>query len=452
MSISKIRRQIFDPLYSLVTGSPKVKYWKELEKTQFLPEDQLREKQWSRMKELLNYVFENNKFYRQRFEQAGIIPEDIQNADDIVRIPILKKDEIRKHTDSMITKGYHKDQLKEFKTGGSTGTSLKLYITEECSELRNGCARRHDRWSGWEVGEPIAAVWGNPKLPYSLKEKIKNFLISPMIYLDTININNESIKNFAEEWDRIRPTLIFGHAHSIFILGLYIKKLSIKNIRPKGIISSSMMLFQNERDLIEQVFKTKVIDRYGCEEVSLIASECEKHEGMHLNIDHNFIEFIKADGNYARPGEEGKIVVTDLINKAMPFIRYQVGDIGIPSSHKCSCERGFPLMENVTGRVADFLIKKDGSHVAGVSLIEKTLTLIPGIVQMQIIQESINRFLINIVKNSSFSDDNKVILLKQFKRVFGDDIEISLSFNEKILPEKSGKYRFSISKVRNGFY
>jgi phenylacetate-CoA ligase len=451
MSLSQIRKTIFDPLHSWVSGSPKVKYWKELEKSQFLPEEHLRELQWSRLKEMLTYIFENNNFYRQRFDRAGIEPADIQTVDDMVKIPVLKKDEIRQYTDLMISNGYRKDQLMEFKTGGSTGTSIKLYITEECSELRNAVARRHDRWSGWEIGEPIAAVWGNPILRDGLKGKIKSWVLSPIIYLDTMHVSNDSVKKFAAEWERCRPTLIFGHAHSIYILALYVTKLAIKNIQPKAIISTSMMLMPHERKIIEDVFQIKVTDRYGCEEVSLISSECEKHNGMHLNIEHLFIEFIKADGTYAKRGEEGTIIVTDLLNRAMPFIRYRVEDIGVPLWEKCQCGRGLPLMGKVKGRVADFLVKKDGGIVAGISLIERTLTAISGIDQLQIVQESIDDILLKVVKHFEFNIESETALLDEFHTVFGRDTQIRIEFVRRIEPEKSGKYRFSISRIANNY-
>ena len=121
-----------------------------------------------------------------------------------------------------------------------------------------------------------------------------------------------------------------------------------------------MMLLSNERRKIENVFGIKVTDRYGCEEVGLIASECEEHSGMHLNIEHLFVEFVKNDGFLADPGELGKIVLTDLTNRAMPLIRYQVEDVGVATDRKCACGRGLPIMSSVIGRVADFLIKNDG--------------------------------------------------------------------------------------------
>lgn len=445
--LSPLRRGIFEPLVYLKNGSPFRQYWGELEETQYLPESSLRGAQWKKLESLLKYVWENNTFYRSRFEEAGITPDMIRSPDDLSRIPILTKEEIRQNTPHMISCGIEKSELMQFKTGGSTGKSLDIYLTEECSELRNACARRHDRWTGWEVGEPIAAVWGNPYLPVSIKEKLKNWFLTPLIYLDTMNVTEMAVINFASEWNRVKPTLLYGHAHSIYILAQFVCKLGLTNIRPRGILSTSMMLLPHERKVIEDVFGIKVTDRYGCEEVSLIASECEKHDGMHLNIEHLFIEFIKDDGGYAASGEPGRIVVTDLMNRAMPFIRYQIEDVGVPTGRQCSCGRGLPLIESVAGRVADFLVKKDGTRIAGISLIENTLTRIAGIDQMQIVQESLDQLHLNLVVSAYFGKNQEDELVSYFNDLFGNDIKVDIDLTDAIAPERNGKYRFSICKV-----
>jgi len=424
-------------------------YWRELEKTQYLSQTELLSRQWERMNTIIRFSYDNNMFYRKRFDRAGLHPDSIQTSADLAKIPILTKNEIQNNADEMISRGFKKDDLFQYKTGGSTGKSLVIYMTEDCSEMRNACARRHDRWSGWEVGEHIGAVWGNPAIPQNLREKMKSWLVAPCIYLDTMSVSDEAVLDFALRWRKAKPSLLYGHAHSLYVLALYARELGIDTIRPRGIISTSMMLMPHERKVIEEVFGVKVFDRYGCEEVSLIASECEAHNGMHLNIEHLHIEFIRDDGKHADPGEPGKIVVTDLMNQAMPFIRYRVEDVGVPMSGMCPCGRGLPLMKEVVGRTADFLVKKDGTRVAGVSLIENTLTRLPGIGQMQIVQESLDRIVINIVRGSGYEDSAGQALEKYFHDLFGHDVKVDLVQTNEIKPEPSGKYRFSICKLNS---
>ncbi len=442
--ISSIRRNFFEPLYLGRAKSPKLGYWKRLEDSQYLSRTTLEKIQWQRLQSLWAFVWKHNAFHRKRFIDAQLTEKSLQAPEDIKVLPFLTKKEIRTNIREMISTPHAGDHLLHFKTGGSTGKALDLFITEQCSELRNACARRHDRWTGWEPGEPIAAVWGNPSLPVSPKQKLLNILVQPRIYLDTMAVNEASVTQFARTWKKVRPTLLFGHAHSLFVLARYLEKMGMADLKPVGILSTSMMLLPHERTMIEQVFGCRVIDRYGCEEVSLIGCECEAHEGLHMNIEHLFIEFVREDGSWAAPGEPGQIVVTDLMNRAMPFIRYRVEDVAVPLNHSCSCGRGLPLMGTVQGRVADFLIKHDGTKVAGISLIENTLTRIPGIDQMQIVQERMDSLRLNIVPGGGYTLETGRELVDYFKNTFGREMGIELCMKSEIEPEKSGKYRFSI--------
>lgn len=443
-----IRRNFFEPVHGFLTKSPKLPYWKHLEKTQYYSRDELLAIGWQRLKYLLDFVWENNSFYRDRLERSSIRPADIQRPEDMQRLEILTKSDIRKNSVHMISRGYPVDGLLKVQTGGSTGKALELFLTEECSEQRNACARRHDCWTGWKPGEPVAACWGNPQFPERLKDKLATYLLTPMIFLDTMRVDEAAVRAFVAQWQRVRPTLLFGHAHSLFLLAQYLKNLNINGLTPKGILSTSMMLIPAERQLIEEVFGVKVIDRYGCEEVGLIACECERHEGMHLNIEHLFIEFLREDGTPAANGEPGRIVITDLLNLAMPLIRYQVEDVGVPTDRRCSCGRGLPLMEGVAGRVADFLIRPDGSRVAGISLIENTLTRLPGIDQMQIVQEDYQEIVLRLVRGDEYTAEVESRLVEYFRSVFGQEAKIQVVPVEQLPPEQSGKFRFSICRIR----
>jgi len=190
-----------------------------------------------------------------------------------------------------------------------------------------------------------------------------------------------------------------------------------------------------------------VTNRYGCEEVGLIACECEQHAGLHLDIEHLYIEFLRPDGSPAASGEEGAIVLTDLLNRGMPFIRYRIEDVGVPTERRCACGRGLPLMERVTGRVADYLKRRDGSLVAGVSLVERTLTAIPGIEQLQIVQLAPDEIVLNVVRAADFTPASEAALLAEFGSVFGPGITFRPEYLERIAQERSGKYRFSICRI-----
>jgi phenylacetate-CoA ligase len=447
--ITLVSKYLLFPLWDIKDKSIKMKTLSKLEKSQWMPENTFQLNQWQNLISILEYAYENCTYYKSIFSKNQITPHTIKSYPDLLKVTILTKKMIQDNTDDLISKLYNKETLISSKTGGSTGKSLTLFFNKECEEMRNAAAWRSDRWANWDLGDMRAAIWGNPPKADTLKKKIRSELYDRIIYLDTMDLNEKSMMEFIDVYRKYKPPIIFGHSHSIYIFARFLEEKGIIDLKPKGIISTSMMLMPHERELIERVFQCKVTDRYGCEEVGLIASECEKHEGMHLNIDHLYIEFIKEDGSPAKPGEEGNIVVTDLINRGMPLIRYKVEDVGVPTDRKCSCGRGLPLMEKVAGRVADFLLRRDGSLVAGVSLVERTLTAIKGIEQMQIVQEALDDIILNLVKGVGYCVESENQLLNEFKNIFGKDIRIKVNTIDNIPQECSGKYRFSICKLKN---
>jgi phenylacetate-CoA ligase len=194
------------------------------------------------------------------------------------------------------------------------------------------------------------------------------------------------------------------------------------------------------------VFGIKVTDLYGCEEVGLIACECERHDGLHLNVVQVFVEILREDGTPAAPGEAGLVVVTDLLNRAMPLIRYRLEDLAERAAAPCPCGRGLPMLRRVVGRMADFLKRTDGSRVAGISLIENTLTAVPGIQQMQIVQEDLLDIVVRLVTGREFDAARRAELRRYFERTF-PGARITLEDVAQIQAEPNGKYRFSICRV-----
>ena len=131
----------------------------------------------------------------------------------------------------------------------------------------------------------------------------------------------------------------------------------------------------------------------------------------------------------------------------MPLIRYSVEDVGVPSDRVCKCGRGLPIMESVVGRVADFLKRVDGTLVAGVSLVERTLTAVAGVEQMQLVQNKLEEVVVYIVKSGRCDKAIMADLTTEFESALGKNMKIIYKFVEVIPQEKTGKYRFSICNI-----
>jgi phenylacetate-CoA ligase len=435
-------RSVFEPMWDAYEGSVRLKTLRHLRETQFHSSEKILAEQNRRLGVMLKHAVATSSFYRQRFEDAGINPEDVRSIADLSQLPLLTKLDIRGNLDGILSSDYKKEDLTPAKTGGSTGVSLQVFCDARGIEMRNAAALRSDEWSGWQLGEPHGAIWGNPPVATTFKNKVRTTFKDRYIYLDTMKIDTAAMDTFVDQWRGLRPGMLFGHAHSIFILAENLLERGIK-IQPTGIIATSMMLIPSERKVIEEAFGIKVTNRYGCEEVSLISCECEEHHGMHLNADHNIVEFLRDDGTPCAPGEDGRLVITELINFGMPMIRYEVGDRGVPSDRICACGRGLPLMESITGRTADFLVAEEGFQVAGISIIENSLTKISGLRQMQIIQEKVGHLHVNLVAGKDYSDDTAAELVASLREMLGAGMQVELNLVDAIAQEKSGKYRFT---------
>jgi phenylacetate-CoA ligase len=439
---------VCEPAWDLYERSVRLRTFGDLQRSQWFGPAQLEALRAERLRRLVRHAATTTPFYRRRFQEAGLRPDGVRDISDLRSLPLLTKADVRERLPDLLSRDYDRSQLVPAKTGGSTGEALRVFCDRAGVQRRAGAALRADTWSGWRLGEPVAAVWGNPPAVKSWRGKVRRLLKDRLFYLDTMRINEEAISRFVQQWRRWRPGLLYGHAHSLFLLAERLEARKVV-LRPHGVVATSMMLLEPEREVIERIFGVQVTNRYGCEEVSLIACECEAHRGLHVNAEHVIVEVLRADGSPCADGEDGRIVVTEFVNLGMPMIRYELGDRGIPSGRTCSCGRGLPLLERITGRVADFLIAADGSRVAGVSLIEKTLTRLEGLRQLQLIQPARGRLQVNLVPDDRYGQDVALALTAGLRESLGADLCVDIRLVERIAPDAAGKYRFAICNVQD---
>jgi phenylacetate-CoA ligase len=433
-----LNRHLMHPLVAWRAGSKHLKHLRELRRTQFDSPAVIRERQLAALRAQLRHAYDTVPYYRAAWDKAGVHPSDVKSLADLEAFPVLTKADIRRHERALVSSAFDITKLRAKRTSGSTGVPLTVYIDEPAVQWKSACTLRSDEWSGWRLGQRVAKVWGNPEYRhFGLKGRLRNFLLDRAVYLDTLNLNDERIAAFAEQIRRHRPGLIFGHAHSLYLLACSLKKSGVTDVRPGGIISTAMLLHDWQRAAIERVFGCPVTNRYGCEEVSLIASECEMHHGLHVNADSVYTE--------VPPG--GKLLVTDLTNRAMPLIRYQIGDVVVPSDRTCRCGRGLPLIERVEGREADYVLTPAGRLISGISLTENFALLVPGTAQMQIVQESLTELRVRLVPDDDFGPESRRKIAELVEHTFGTGVRCDVEVVGAIPQEPSGKYRFCISKV-----
>ena len=421
------------------------RYLVEFRKNQWLKTPELERIQEKKLRAIISHAYHNVPFYHKLFDSVGVKPDDIKTVDDLSMIPIITKSQVRHAGNDIIAKGINLNKCEKDRTSGSTGEPLTIVFDKKYIELyrmvhgrtllENGCRLFRDSIAS------ITARCHSQDESKSLLQYIglrKRYCIS--VYEDT--------SNQIRLLKKIKPDVLMGYPSSIKLLAMAVQEKDIKEIHPRLVFSAAELLDTDTRKLINSIFGVDMIDYYGSMEGSgMMAWECREHSGYHMNIDSVVMEFIK-DGERVAAGERGEIVLTNLHSYAMPFIRYKIGDIGIPSDEECPCGRGLPLIEGIEGRMHD-LIKLSGGRVLSPYKITSILVFIPGIAQFRLIQESEDEFLLHLVKGKEFCQETIEKVGGGLKNILGAGVHLEIQILDEIPIDPSGKIRSIISKVKS---
>lgn len=422
----------------------------ELERTQWLTRERIEQVQFEALKKLLIHCYRNIEFYKERFDSVGFRPEQFSDISEIAAIPYLTKEDIQTYSSRLVARNYRIEDLLPDSSGGSTGKPTNFLKDVRRSQSRRADQIRHDRWCGWDLGEKMVTLWGASR-DFEKQPSIKTRLVEKYIYrtygFNAFDITEEKVLEYLDYLKKIRPTMIVAYANVAYLFAriIYDHDIDMGDLRLKGLISSAETLTEEKRKAIESAFRCKALNRYGSREVGLIASECSRQEGLHINADNVLVE-IEAGGKKVAPGESGEIIVTDLWNYGMPFVRFRMEDVATADDHVCSCGRSLPLIKRVEGRVSDFFVDLTGRLIHG-EYFTHLFYGVQGIKQFQLIQEAPDRIILKIVPQKDFSDSVLEPIYGKIRLCLGRQTIISMVICEGSLVEASGKFRFTVSKL-----
>ncbi|MFQ3592866.1 MAG: phenylacetate--CoA ligase family protein, partial [Gemmataceae bacterium] len=326
---AKLARNLFYPLALVKAGeAATLRYQREFDRSQYVSADELRELRWRRLQALLRHAYASCPFYRQRMKSVGLHPDEVRDESDLGRLPPLEKSDIQRHGADLIACGWPTHDLIRNQTGGSTGTPITFFLSRDRKCSRAAATVRHNRWAGYDVGDSAAVLWGAPRdrPTQGWRSRLRNWALAEPLWLDAAHLSEASLRGFRETLCRRRPEILQAYARVLVLFARYLEYHRLDVPRPRGIISSAEVLEEADRALVERVFGCRVFNRYGCREVSVVASECEAHNGLHLMAEGLYVE-IETPHGPAQPGEIGSVLITDLLNYAMPLIRYRIGDM-----------------------------------------------------------------------------------------------------------------------------
>lgn len=437
------------PLHEWAKGHPTFRILKEMEASDSLTWHEMEQLRAAKLRDFLQYAYTNVPYVQNALQRAGLDPGDIHGPADLVRLPLLRKADVRKHRESM--RSHLAGKLTSFSTGGSTGEPLLFDLPQERIASWIACRQRAMRWYGLSAGDKEYAIWGSP-VEVTRQDRLRNLRDSIMAtrLLSAFEMSEAVMSRYLGLLEKGNCRTIFAYPSSIYLLCLHARKQG-RNLRHSGVKAvfvTGEILFPHQRELIAETFNCPVGNGYGGRDSGFVSHECPQGS-MHIMADATIVEILDPEGRPVPEGEPGEIVVTDLYSREVPFLRYATGDIGALSSRKCSCGRPLPLLEKIEGRTTDFIVAPDGTVLHALSVIY-ILREMEGIEQFKIRQKEVDRFHIELVCNPNYKTENESRIREGLCQRLRAPVQVTIEYLPNLPAERSGKFRHVISEVPIG--
>jgi phenylacetate-CoA ligase len=420
-----------------------------LQESQWWSKEKLEEYQMRELEKLLKHAYENVPYYRRVFDERGLKPKDIQDFDDLKKLPYLTKEIIGNNLKDLVAQNYSRSKLQYITTGGSTGIPMGFYREKGVSDVKEH-AFIVTLWNraGYKLGDKSIVLRGNI-IRSASKDKFWRYNpINKELTLSSYHMIDKTLPMYIAKIREFKPDFIQAFPSTITILARFMKKNNIKFFPSiKAIICGSENLYPWQRELLEEIMKCKIWSFYGHSEQAALAGECEKSTYYHIQPEYGIVELINKNGNsLSNEHELGGIVATGFSNYVCPFIRYHTMDFALPSNVKCECGRNYILLKNIEGRLQGFFVDKTGSLVT-FNLSDGALWNVKDKINTyQYVQNEPGRVLLNICAKNKFSISDIESVRKAFLD-FYPRFGVEIKFVRHIPRTKSGKFRYLIQKL-----
>ncbi|HET9952705.1 MAG TPA: AMP-binding protein [Candidatus Eisenbacteria bacterium] len=433
------------PLHETLKGHDSVRVLRGMERSQWLPPEELSALRVARLRRFLATIGETVPYYRELFARLPFDPASVSGLADLTRLPTMGKAEIRANAERMKRPGA---RLRSMSTGGSTGSPLRFFLSAERISHDVAAKWRATRWWGVDIGDPEIVLWGSPiELGRQDRARLWRDRIIRSTLLPAFEMSNDRVKGYLAEIERRRPRMLFGYPSALAHLASAAIR-ERRSFRGRGIrvaFVTGEVLYPEQRRVIEEGFGCRVANGYGGRDAGFIAHECPSG-GMHLTAEDVIVELLGEDGAPVPDGTRGEIAVTHLATADFPFLRYRTGDMATAAAGDCPCGRTLPRLAAIEGRRTDFVVAADGTVMHGLSLIY-VMRELPEIEAFRIVQESLDRTRVEVVTAGELSEGTRRTIEAGFRARLGAGVRIDVERVAAIAAAASGKYRYVESRV-----
>lgn len=407
----------------------------DVQKTQWLSANELQALQLVRVQKVVSHAAAHVPYYRDAFKAAGFTPANLVTLDDIKKVPLLTKRQAFDAGDRMLAEGMVGPRFTN-STSGTTGMSMKVVRDLHSINRENAFNWRQSIWAGAQPGVKRLWLRGDAIVPASDRaapfwrfNKADNTLMMSAYHLSERNADAyiKALEEFDPVFGMAYPSPIVLLARHMLNTGRTYRGKSLK-----GFVTSSETVTDEHRRVIEAAFGCKVFDQYCSAERVTFIGTCE-HGNYHVNSDYGLTELIP------QPDGTCEVVGTSFDNMLMPWIRYRLGDavVAADPKYQCPCGRAFPVVEQIVGRVEDYVLTPDGRHVF---MMSNMLDAIPHLLEGQVRQDSPEEVTILVVPAPGKTVD-VADAVKRAREQLGDGLRIKVETVASIPRTSNGKLR-----------
>lgn len=405
-------------------------YLETFQRTEFLPFEELRELQSMELERLRRFVSVHVPYYRCGDPTA-----------------LTSKDQVRERPADFLADTYRRRSLMPWHTSGTTGKPLEIYYSRPAMQKMWALVELYRNHAGVTKDDRRGQFTGKMIVPARQAASKKIFwrrdLANHTLLLSSVHLLPENLPYYAAQLESFSPVYLCGYPSCLYVLAEYYRESGRAAPRLKAALTSAETLLEHQRRAIEETFATRVWDQYGQTEMQSFWYECEAGR-MHAHPLAGVTEILRPDGSAAAPGEMGEVVLTGFINYAMPLMRYRVGDTARFSAEQCPCGRGMPVIEEIGGRMDDFVFTRERGFLGR---LDPALKGVHHIVESQIEQESLDVLRIRFVPAARFVADDLRMLEANLRARVGRSIHLEFECTDRIPRTANGKFRFVISRL-----
>ncbi len=398
------------------------------------------EQQLQQRQQILGHHFKFNAFYN------TLVPNKMTTWEDL---PILTKADLQQPLHQRLSKGYTTTSIHKGKTSGSSGHPFTYARDKFCHAMTWAAFDQAYQAHGIDLNRSLEARFygissgGFPRF----KEQLKDF-VGNRHRFSIFDMNDAVLAGYVDRFRESEYHYINGYTSSIVLFAKYLQRqnLILKKVCPtlKACIVTSEMLFEDDRELLEKVLSVPVINEYGSSETGLIAIQ-NVDGAMVLNTNTLFIEVVDMQNKPVADGTVGKILITDLFNKAHPFIRYEIGDLG-----SISTKNRKRVLQRLQGRTSDIARLPNGKVIPGLTFYYVTKSVIneqSTVTEFIIIQKKPLLFQIQYVAVTALTIKEQQQIQKAMATYADASILVEFMHLEQLNRSKRGKLKQFITEV-----